>query len=370
MTKNIIIIGGGIVGATTAFYLAQNKENNVLLFDEGTGRATSAAVGIISPWLSQRRNKDWYFLAKEGAAFYETLLNDLDVSNQTELYEKAGTLLYKKTPTLLDKLEKLAYKRLKQAPTIGKISRKSSNDVHRALPFFHPIDEALFITGGARVDGAKLIQAQKKSLANVIEEKVTTIAPTDSGWTLATDTQQFHCDELILACGAWLPELLTPLGYDVDIRPQKGQLIECQLEDRVKHAPVIMPVGEIDLMPLNDGRLLIGATHENDQGYDLTPDWNKLAHLKQEATELVPELAETKITHYRVGTRAYTSDFLPFFGEVDGLKNIWVASGLGSSGLTTGPIIGKTLADWISGIDTPFDSYRKTPNQYITKTND
>mgnify|MGYP001182059172 CR=1 FL=1 len=46
-----------------------------------------------------------------------------------------------------------------------------------------------------------------------------------------------------------------------------------------------------------------------------------------------------------MGTRAYTSDFSPFFGEVLELEGVFVASGLGSSGLTTGPLIGKNLVD-------------------------
>ncbi len=50
----------------------------------------------------------------------------------------------------------------------------------------------------------------------------------------------------------------------------------------------------------------------------------------------------------RVGTRAYTSDFAPFFGEVPDETNLFAASGLGSSGLTTGPYIGYLLANRIN----------------------
>lgn len=66
--KKIAIIGGGIIGMTLASYLDTSKFN-VALFDEGTGQATKASAGIISPWLSKRRNKQWYRLAKDGAAF-------------------------------------------------------------------------------------------------------------------------------------------------------------------------------------------------------------------------------------------------------------------------------------------------------------
>lgn len=64
---NIGIIGGGIVGLTAAYYLS--KTHQVTLYDDGKNQATRASAGIICPWLSQRRNKDWYRLTANGAAF-------------------------------------------------------------------------------------------------------------------------------------------------------------------------------------------------------------------------------------------------------------------------------------------------------------
>ncbi len=72
----------------------------------------------------------------------------------------------------------------------------------------------------------------------------------------------------------------------------------------------------------------------------------------------------------RVGTRAYTSDFAPFFGEVPDEANLFAASGLGSSGLTTGPYIGYLLANRINNTHTQptdFSSYTKPMTEYIKK---
>ena len=66
-----------------------------------------------------------------------------------------------------------------------------------------------------------------------------------------------------------LPETLEPLGYDVDIRPQKGQLVELQTTWDSNDWPVVMPAGEKDIIPFLNGKILIGATHEDDAGYDL-----------------------------------------------------------------------------------------------------
>lgn len=363
------IIGGGIVGSTAAFYLSQEPTIDVTLFDDGTGQASSAAAGIISPWLSQRRNKEWYFLAKEGAKFYTRYMSDLsDFLDTTKIYHKTGTLLYKKTPKLLDKLETMAHKRLVDAPEIGDISHLSDKEINQLYPFITSTDDALFITGGAKIDGEQLINGIHSILKEsdqLIKTSVSKIEYMNHQWNVHTKHDILMFDSLILSVGAWLPQLLEPLHYHVDIRPQKGQLIEVQSNLSTADLPVIMPVGESDIIPFYDGNILIGATHENDEGFDLTPDYTQLEHLKLVASDTINSLVELPITRHRVGTRAYTSDFLPFFGEVKGLKNLWVASGLGSSGLTTGPIIGKTLVDWLLKKETNFDRYKAQPNHYI-----
>ena len=88
--KKIAIVGGGIIGMTLAIYLDQ-KKYQVTLFDEPTGQATSASAGIISPWLSKRRNKQWYRLAKDGAAFFPKLIQDFQLDET--IYRQSGTLL-------------------------------------------------------------------------------------------------------------------------------------------------------------------------------------------------------------------------------------------------------------------------------------
>ena len=144
----IAVIGGGIVGSTTAFYLSQNKDFDVTLFDEGVGQATSAAVGIICPWVSQRRNKEWYDLVREGAEFYQPLISDLE---DDSFYYNNGTLIFH--DTLLDKLEKIAMKRLPDAPAMKSIKKLSESEVKELLPDGFTAKEALFVEGGSQIDG-------------------------------------------------------------------------------------------------------------------------------------------------------------------------------------------------------------------------
>lgn len=362
----IAVVGGGIVGSTTAFYLSQQSHYDVTLFDSGTGQATSAAAGIICPWLSQRRNKQWYQLAASGAAFYPQLMQDLgEDPDRSDIYRQVGTLVFKKTPKLLAKLEKIALKRREDAPTIGELTILSPTEIKEKMPLLETTESALFASGGAKVDGSlltsKLKKEAQKNGADVIHEAVqlTNELGEKQPYCLKTETTQYSFDKVVLAVGAWLPELLEPLGYTVDIRPQKGQLVELHLDAETNNWPVVMPDGEKDIIPFANGKVIVGATHENDQGYDLAPTKEQLRVMLDEAIVMAPGLADANIKGIRVGTRAYTSDFAPFFGEISDAPGLYAASGLGSSGLTSGPMIAKILVQLINGevTDLPVGDY-------------
>lgn len=368
---NIAIIGGGIVGATTAHYLAK-EGMKVTLFDEGTGQATSAAAGIISPWLSQRRNKNWYVLAREGAKLYPSLMSEIVLSQQDSPYKKVGSLLFKKNEQLLTKLFKIGQERLAEAPEIGSIKQVTPQKITELFPTLNNDEDALFITGGARVDGKKLLELLYQSVTQhkgtIIKEKVTSIEPLGKQWHLTSTTKNLVVDTLIISAGAWLPELLTPLGYEVDVRPQKGQLLEFNVSEDVADFPVILPTGEGDIIPTDQHKLLVGATHENEQGYNLEADLDATKSLFHNLSQYLPNLSMDDLNQIRVGTRAYTSDFLPFFGKIQNCDNLYVASGLGSSGLTTGPAIARIIAQDILKQPTllPLENY--LPDNYIKKT--
>src|SRR5690606_92938 len=175
------------------------------------------------------------------------------------------------------KLEKIATKRRETEPTIGELSILSPEEVNKKMPLLHVSESALFASGGAKVDGALLTEKLKeqalKNGARVIREsaELSTQHTQPQPYTLTTSSDQKSFDKVVLAVAAWLPEVLNPLGYDVDIRPQKGQLVELYVNAETDDWPVVMPDGEKDIIPFANGKVIVGATHENDQGYNLEP---------------------------------------------------------------------------------------------------
>lgn len=371
MTKSIAVIGGGIVGATAAYYLAR-EGNQVTVFDEGTGQATSAAAGIICPWLSQRRNKKWYRLAANGAAFYQQLLEDLSAEGkETPFYERSGAILLKKKPEYIQEQYERGLERRKLAPEIGDLKILSPDELSEVLPTLKTQGNALYVGGGARVQGSLLVATLLASVSerggHIVPEQVS-LKKQAGRYLVRTAHEELAFDAIILASGAWLPQILSPLGWQVDIRGQKGQLAVLQTDDSENgKLPVIMPEGEIDVLPVGDGKVFVGASHENDKGYDLEPDQDVIDRMVEGGRELFARLHDATLLEVRIGTRAYTSDFSPFFGYLPDSKHVLVASGLGSSGLTTGPYIGYQLAKVVNGDipDVPLEDY--SPEHYIKK---
>ena len=362
--KKVAIIGAGIVGATAAYYLSKESDLEVTVFDHGQGQATKAAAGIISPWFSKRRNKAWYKMARLGADFYKELLADLEKTGQkVDFYQRSGVFLLKKDETKLEELYQLALERRDESPLIGDLAILDKVSASELFPGLQGFDRLLYASGGARVDGQLLVtRLLEASQVEVVREKVS-LTPLSAGYQIGERV----FDQVILATGAWLGQILEPLGYQVDVRPQKGQLRDYQVEQDMANYPVVMPEGEWDLIPFAGGKLSLGATHENDQGFDLRVDEILLQQMEDAALPCYPSLVEATRAGERVGIRAYTSDFSPFFGEVPELSGVYAASGLGSSGLTTGPIIGYHLAQLIQGREMTLDPANYPIENYVKR---
>ena len=362
--KKVAIVGAGIVGATATYYLSKEADIEVTVFDFGHGQATKAAAGIISPWFSKRRNKAWYKMARLGADFYVDLLADLEKSGQkVDFYQGSGVFLLKNDDSKLEELYQLALQRRDESPLIGELAILDQAAASSLFPGLEGFEKLLYASGGARVDGQLLVSCLlEASQVKVIKKEVSLISLAP-GYQI--DNQMF--DQVILSTGAWLGHILEPLGYEVDVRPQKGQLRDYQVPQDMASYPVVMPEGEWDLIPFPDGKLSLGATHENDMGFDLTVDEMLLHQMAEAALPYYPVLKDAAIFGERVGIRAYTSDFSPFFGQVPELAGVYAASGLGSSGLTTGPIIGYHLAQLLLDKELILDPVNYPIENYVRR---
>lgn len=367
--KSIAIVGGGIVGATAAYYLARQGYQPVL-YDWGQGQATKAAAGIINPWFSLRRNQAWFQLVAHGAEFYRQFMEDLkqDGYPHQAIFQVDGALMIRHSDKGYVRDLKQAQEKLPLWPAIGQVKTVKARDY---FPFLKDDLQATYVEGGGRVDGEQLIRILHRAiqdLGGTIHYQAVNLNQRNNGLEIQVEGQSKTYDQVLLAVGAWLPILLEPLNYQVKIHPQKGQLYIIQDANfKNQHWPVVMPPGLGDIIPFNDGRIIIGATHEEDQAYNLDPDLSQLEALRQHVSQIAPDLAAYPIQTYKVGTRAQSQDYSVVLGQVPGLNQVWTVSGLGSSGLTSGPYLGYQWAKLVSQGKWDIDTTAYPIEAYIQK---
>lgn len=378
MTKKIGIIGGGIVGSTAAFYLSK-AGLKVTLIDDDEGQGSKAAAGIICPWLSLRRNKPWYFLVSQGAEFYRQLMADIEQEgiDSQGIFQETGTIMIRRTQKRV--LQDLQQAEIKQptAPAMGQVKALSPQEIQEMVPIIQSDYPGTWIEGGGRVDGDMLVQSLRKLSqeygCQIIRDRARLAfneGKQEGPVSVMVADQTLNFDHLLLSPGPGLSELLHDLGYQIDLVAQKGQLFKVTYKhpNQAKW-PVIMPFGQADIIPWSDGTITIGATHEDGQKLDLEIDLGPLDVMKEEALAWFPDLATLDITDIKTGYRAHTSDYSVILGQVPDLDQVWAVSGLGSSGLTSGPYLGFQWAQLIltGQIDIPDKDFQI--RKYINKTN-
>ncbi|WP_163874347.1 NAD(P)/FAD-dependent oxidoreductase [Paenibacillus favisporus] len=361
--KKYIIIGSGILGASTAYQLAKMGADVLLIDRKDPGQATDAAAGIICPWLSQRRNQAWYRLAKAGAAFYPGLIKELEGEGETETgYAQVGALSVHQDPEKIRKMEERALQRKADAPEIGSITRLSEEETHQCFPLLERGYQSVRISGAARVDGRALrdalIRSAQRHGAVVIHGDAKLLPDGNRVIGVTVGPDEYAADHTIVCAGAWAGQLLQPLGVRFNVRYQKAQIMHLQLgtHEDTGTWPVVMPPSDQYLLVFEKQRIVIGATHENDvEGYDTRTTAGGMQEILNKGLTLAPGLADGTFQEVRVGFRPFTSDFLPVLGAVPGWSGLLAANGLGASGLTMGPFIGYQLAKLAQGVELDID---------------
>ncbi len=350
--KKVIVIGAGILGASAAYQLSKLGAEVIIIDRTDAGQATDAAAGIICPWLSQRRNKAWYRLAKAGARFYPSLIQELEEAGENKTgYAKVGAICIHDDPKKLIAMKERAELRRGDAPEIGELTMLTDLEAKQKFPLLSERYQALHVSGAARVDGRELrnalLRAAQRNGMQMIKGDAILEQNNHEITGVRVGQQIFTADEVMVCAGAWSNALLHPLEIKIQVHYQKAQIMHLQLagEASTEQWPVVIPPSDQYLLAFADGRIVIGATHENDvEGYDTSVTAGGMQEILNKGLQTASGLADCSLNEIRVGFRPFTTDFLPVLGRVQGWNKLIVANGLGSSGLTMGPFLGEQLA--------------------------
>lgn len=345
-----VVVGAGILGASAGYHLAREGCATTLVDRADDGRATAAGAGIVCPWGSPVEDAASYALLAGGARYYPHLVAMLAEDGERDLgYAQVGGLYVPSQPGELDAVERRARARAADAPEAGRIERLASADARGLFPPLRPEQPALFVSGGARVDGrrmaAALQRAAAKHGARLVSGSAELVVRGDrvSGVRVGGETIEAHC--VVVTAGAWAPKLLEPAGVRLAVAPQRGQIVHLRLPGTdTARWPVLLPLSSYYLLAFEDSRVVVGATREFNSGFDYRLTAAGVAEVLNAGLAVAPGLATWTLHEIRIGFRPLAQDNRPKLGRAPGFDNLLVGNGLGPSGLAMGPFAGALLA--------------------------
>ncbi|MCG1010941.1 FAD-binding oxidoreductase [Salinicoccus sp. ID82-1] len=334
------VVGGGIAGASTAYHLAKSG-HQVTVYDRAdTGQATDASAGIICPWISQRRNKKWYRLVKESAKYYPEFIAQLQEETGLDTgYRREGSISLVKD----DHIQNLAFERIQSkqadAPEMGDVRKVSREEVKRMHPNLTDLYPGVYVEGGGQVKGAILLKALKAGFMKYGGE-----------WINADYDGQSVDGTLIYTTGAWGIEQ----RHEPGVRHQRSEVLHFRLADSQNNdrTPVIMALGPIYIVEMGLNQYAIGTTHEDTESFEAIPSQENYEYLRGLAHRYFPD-SEIEDVRMMVGLKPYTRDFLPFLGYAK--ENVFVINGMGATGLTASPLVGREVARYLNNEETTLD---------------
>lgn len=366
MPKRVVVVGGGIAGASTAFALARRGAGVTVVDDGRVGSATAASAGIVAPWVSGAGGA-FYELYAAGAAFYPRVLELLAVAGIARTgYRRTGALLVSADPVLLSEVHQRVMARAQSAgPVAGEVRRLDSARVRALFPPLAPELEGVFVSGGARVDGrtlcAGLLAGAVHHGAQVVTGRAR-LAPGPRGVPVVeVDGRTLEADDVVVAPGAWVNEILGPLGVRLAIAPQRGQIVQLRLIGvDTSGWPSVHPLSHNYLVAFDDSRVAVGATRETGSGFDPRVTAAGQRQVLDDALRVAPGLAEATVIETRVGLRPLADREQPIIGPLPG-TGVHVVAGFGAAGLTMGPFVGDAIARTILDGSPPAELAPFTP---------
>jgi glycine oxidase len=362
---DVLVIGGGIVGAAIAWRLTKDGLAVTLLEKGEIGRESSwAAGGMLTPVHLAEYPPALVGICGASLALYEPLCREVAAASGIDPEYRVTGLLLVVTDDAGDEAarELEAWKRERNQP----VERLSRDEAVAAEPNLTPhLRRALRLPDIAQIRNNRmavaLAESAKRKGADIRANSPVTGFLRVPGRVTGVKTPRgdIYAGTTILAAGAWSHELLLPLGLDLKIKPIKGQiLLAGGPPDFCRH---MILDGESYLIPRADGRILVGSTLE-DVGFDKSVILGTIGDLAERGARLMPELAKLPMVTSWAGLRPGTPDRLPYLGKgpMDGLI---VATGHYRNGILLAPITAEIVADLLagqsSGVDlTPFDPLR------------
>lgn len=357
----VVIIGGGIAGASIAYHLTLMGCSDVIIIEKGelTSGSTWHAAGLVGQLRSSRNVTR---MLQYSVSLYEKLEAETGL---TTSWKRCGCLHLASTPARLLELKKGATTARSFGLDMHIISPREAQDLFPVMSLDNIIGAA-FMPSDGQADPSGLTMALAKGATNrgariYQHTRVTGFKFRGNRITaVVTDKGAFQCETIVNAAGMWAREIGRMMGVNVPLVPFQHQyLVTESIEGLPPELPTVRDKDSLLYYKEEVGGLVMGGYEPNGipwaqdgipKGFTqqlLEPDFDHFEPLAAAAMKRTPCLETVGIARLVNGPEAFTPDGNCILGPAPELENCFVAAGFNAFGIAAGGGAGKLLAEWI-----------------------
>ena len=363
----VLIIGGGIIGLSIAYYLSRRDFSSVLLLERDEELTLHAsghnAGGIASVHESRPLLAP---LIRETQKLYAELI---EAQHFEFDFERNGTISL--DPSLDEKSTERVARRFKEESG-GAIEFLDASDLEKREPNLSTkfVSYAVYYPDDAQGNSKKLGQCFSRACQNsgieirtgaevlsfeVGRQRITKVKTTSGSYVP---------DIVVVAAGPWSGALSEKLGFRVPVSPIKGHLITTESSDRFVHSFIDGP--HYYVMQTITGNLVVGGG-EDDAGFDLSLSDMRIREAWAEGTAMLPRLSTLNQEAKIACLRPYAPGGIPILGKSTRFSNVLFATGHFRNGFCLAPVTGKIISDLIVDGESKIDITPYSPDKFNGK---
>lgn len=364
----IIVIGGGIIGASTAYHLAKSGAKDVLLLERHklTSGTSFHAAGLVG---QLRTSASVTKLLKYSVELYRTL--EAETGHATG-WKMNGGLRLACNEERMTEIKRQATTAHSFGLDMHVLSPKEAQNLWPLMTIddlvgaaflptdgqANPSDITLSLAKGARMRGVKIIEEVAITGLRLKEGRITGVDVGD---------HVIGCEKLVICAGQWSKELGRMAGISVPIQSVEHQYIVTEACGAPRDLPTLRDPDRLIYYKEDVGGLVMGGYEPNPiawavdgipKNFHFSLLDNRIDHFEQimeQALIRTPILEKTGIKQFINGPEAFTPDGTFMLGEAPETKNIFVGCGFNAFGIASAGGAGMALAEWVIGGEPTMD---------------
>jgi 4-methylaminobutanoate oxidase (formaldehyde-forming) len=365
----VVIVGGGIVGCSVAYHLAQLGIREVVLLEQGrlTSGTTWHAAGLVG---QMRPNRNMTRMSRYGIELYSKLEQE---TGQATGWKQCGSVNVARTPERVIQLKRT----IALARSFGiEVELIGPAEAGKLWPLMRTDDlaAAIWLPGDGKANPTDLTQSLAKGARMggvAIHEQVrVTGFRLKAGRVVGVNTDQgpIACEAVALCAGQWSRQIGQLAGVTVPLySAEHFYIVTKKIDGVTPDLPVMRDPDGYIYYKEEVGGLVMGGFEPvakpwavdpipHDFSFQLLPeDWDQFEILMRNALHRTPCLETAEIRQLLNGPESFTADGNFILGEAPEVRSFYVAAGFNSAGIANAGGAGRLLAEWIAGDEPPSD---------------